>query len=478
MNGKPVGVYIVKLAPMRFFFTFFLCFLCFLEAKASELRLDMQGFVEQALRVDPRIREQRLGKITKELQIDAIKAGVILPKLELSMLFGPAPGLKNDISGGDTVETWDFTKMGPFFGVDFKVVQPLNLGQLHKGLQAARADLRQTELDIAHKELRKVVELQEYYYGYLLAMELNKLVQDAHKQLTKAHDQMEEALEEDDETVSQRDLLEIKAGFFEVEKNKIDAATGLRKAQLAIRFALGLDDSVTFIPFENALVERTDAVPPLDSLKRLSATINPELMRLEAGLRALHLQMDLATAKLGPEFFIMGDFTYAKSWAGDRNTINRDAFSQDPVNQISGAVGLGVRYKLNIWNSWEGFRKARADYRLLKHKESYATQGIALQVEEKYLDWEAARDKLESVRRSLQATEGILKGVALQYEIDPSQSDALVDAYKKNLYMKKDYYFAVYNYNIAVSTLFSQVGLSPAGDLRISQSGLTSTQQE
>jgi outer membrane protein TolC len=445
-----------------FFLTSTLC------VGAAELRLDRQAFVREALRVDPRMREERMAREAKVLQVSAIKAGALLPKFEVSMLMGPAPGLKTSVENGDTVETWDFTKLGPFLGADFSIAQPLNYGQLETGLKAARADLRQKEMDIANKELRKSVELQEYYYGYLLALELKKLVLDAQAQLRKAQEKMETALEDEDEGVSQQDVLEIKAGFFEVDKGVADAEMGLRKVRLATRFALGLDDSTFFVPAESALTARGDAVPSLDSLKSLARHLNPDLRRLQAGLEGMDMQMELAAAKLGPEFFIMGQFTYAKSWAGDRTSINSDAFAQDPVNTISGALGLGVKYKLNLWSTWENYKKVRAEYRVLKHKESYAFEGTDLLVEEKYLEWENCRDKYESVRRSLQATEGILKGVALQYEIDPSRSDALVSAYKKNLYMQKDYYYAVYNYNIAIANLYAQVGLPADGLVTIS----------
>ena len=65
----------------------------------------------------------------------------------------------------------------------------------------------------------------------------------------------------------------------------------------------------------------------------------------------------------------------------------------------------------------------------------------------------------------MSATEGLLKGAALQYEIDPSKTDALVAAYKRNLYMQKDYYYAVYQYNLAIANLFAQVGLPSEGPL-------------
>jgi hypothetical protein len=102
---------------------------------------------------------------------------------------------------------------------------------------------------------------------------------------------------------------------------------------------------------------------------------------------------------------------------------------------------------------------ARIEHRILLQTESYANRGIESQIEEKYVDFLVAKGKLESARNSLRATEGMLKGAALQYDINPSKTTGLLaNAYKKNLLMKKDYYFAVYEYNMAVAKLFAQAG--------------------
>jgi len=417
-------------------------------------------FIEIALKNEPRFQENRMALLAKEGRIEQIKAGALLPRFEFSMLTGLVPGLQERMdSYGDSVRYWDFAKMGPYVGVNVQLAQPLNFGQLQMGLKAARADWQQKKMEIEGKEHSLKIGLLSYYYGYLLAKEINKLARDGHKQMHKAHDDLEEALDDGDEDASQMDLLELKAGFFEIDKAVYDANSGLRKAQLAAKFALGLPDSISFEPTDSVLAAASDFVPSLDSLKRWASSQHPDIRRLTAGLEATSMQMELASARLAPEFFIMGEFEYAKSWAGDRTNLSKNAFAQDPVNRLSGAFGIGLRYKLNFWNQWEGYKMARIEHRILRQTESYANRGIELQIEEKYEDFLVAKGKLESARNALRATEGMLKGAALQYEINPGKTSGLLaNAYRKNLLMKKDYYFAVYEYNMAVARLFAQAG--------------------
>ena len=424
------------------------------------IRFSRDEFVETALKTDPIFKENRMALLIKEDKIEQLKAGAFLPKFEFSMLTGLVPGLKKDIDyRGEVVNSWDFTQMGPFFGTNIQVAQPLNYGQLQLGLKATRADLQQKKLEIEGKEHYKKVEYLSYYYGYLLAMEMDKLAQDGSKQMRKAADKLEEALDDEEEGVSQMDLLELKAGFFEIDKAVLDAKAGLKKAKLAAKFALGLSDSASFEPLDSVLAAISDFVPSLDSLKKWAYTEHPDIRRLSAGLEATSMQMELAAAKFAPEFFIVGEVEYAKSWAGDRTSFSKNTFAQDPVNKLSGAFGIGVRYKLNFWNQWENYRSMRTDHRILQQTQSYAHNGIELQIEEKYEDFLVAKGKLESARNALRATEGMLKGAALQYDINPGKASGLLaNAYKKNLLMKKDYYFAVYDYNMAVAKLFAQAG--------------------
>ena len=439
-------------------------------ALAGEVRYDCLRFVEQGLASDPQMEELRFGTEFKKNKIKSLKSEVILPTFYVSMMVGPAPGLKeyNDYyfnQSGDTLgvekaEKYDFSRMGPFWGVEAKFIQPLNLGQYRTGKQALEADLQQKTFEIENSTLKKEVELQSYYYNYLLALEMKRIAADAQKQVDKAYDQLEEALDEDEPTVSQTDLLNLKAKMHTVKEGVIEADLGMKRVQLAIRFALGLQDGDTFAAEDTILAMRPEPMPTEDQVRELTIKHNPELKQLEAGLRARRFQMDLAEAKLAPEFFVMGQFEYVKSWAGNRNVVQKNAFAQDAVNKISGLIGVGLRYRLNFWKSWEDFRQAKTEYRGLKLKENYASEGLVAKAIEQYYQVVAAKGKLDALRESLRATESLLKDAAMKYDLDKSQTSALVSAYTQNITMQKDYYFAVCRYNVEFAGLVAKMGLS------------------
>ncbi|MBQ3776507.1 MAG: TolC family protein, partial [Fibrobacter sp.] len=332
--------------------------------------------------------------------------------------------------------------------------------QYRTGKLALEADLQQKSFEIENSTLKKEVELQSYYYNYLLALEMKRIAADAQKQVDKAYDQLEEALDEDEPTVSQTDLLNLKAKMHTVKEGVIEADLGMKRVQLAIRFALGLQDGDTFAAEDTILAMRPEPMPTEEQVREWTIKHNPELKQLEAGVRARRLQMDLAEAKLAPEFFVMGQFEYVKSWAGNRNVLQKNAFAQDAVNKISGLIGVGLRYRLNFWKGWEDYRQAKTEYRGLKLKENYASDGLVAKAIEQYYQVIAAKGKLDALRESLRATESLLKDAAMKYDLDKSQTGALVSAYTQNITMQKDYYFAVCRYNVEFAGLVAKMGLS------------------
>lgn len=441
-------------------FRIFLVLLCASLALAGEIRYDLMHFVEEGLATDPQVKELQFGTEAKKNQLSKLKAEAILPTFNVTMMVGPAPGLKEELQNGDTVDVYDFSKMGPFWGVQAKFIQPLNLGQYRAGKMALEADVQQKTFDIENQMHKKDVELQTYYFNYLLAKEMIRIAGDAQSKVDEAYEKLEEALDDDNPNVSQMDLLNLKAKMHTVKEGVSEANLGMRRVMLAIRFSLNLREEDAFVAEDSVLVPRKEPLPTLEEVRELTMRHHPELRQLSAGIRARRIQMDLAEAKLAPEFFIMGEVEYVKSWAGNRSVLQKNAFAEDAVNKLEGLIGVGVRYNLNFWKNWEVFRSSRTDYRALQLKEAYASDGLAARAEEQYYQVVAAKEKLDAMSESLRASESILKGAAMQYDLDKSKTSELVSAYTQNVMMQKDYYFAVCAYNVEFAQLIAKMGMS------------------
>ena len=63
-------------------------------ALAGEIRYSLMQFVEDGLATDPQTEEIRHGIEAKKNQLSRLKAEAVLPTFYVSMMVGPAPGLK------------------------------------------------------------------------------------------------------------------------------------------------------------------------------------------------------------------------------------------------------------------------------------------------------------------------------------------------------------------------------------------------
>ena len=133
-------------------------------ALAGEVRYDLTRFVNEGLAANPQIQELKHGAEAKKNQLGKLKSEAILPTFYVTMMVGPAPGLKNELQDGDTVEVYDFSRMGPFWGVEAKFIQPLNLGQYRAGKMAPERIRMFNAIGIYFK--RKSVSWNEYYELY------------------------------------------------------------------------------------------------------------------------------------------------------------------------------------------------------------------------------------------------------------------------------------------------------------------------
>ena len=86
--------------------------------------------------------------------------------------------------------------------------------------------------------------------------------------------------------------------------------------------------------------------------------------------------------------------------------------------------------------------------------------GLVAKAEEQYYQVVAAKEKMDALQESLRATESILKGAAMQYDLDKSKTSELASAYTQNATVKKDYYFAVCKYNVEFAQLIAKMGWS------------------
>jgi outer membrane protein TolC len=423
-----------------------------------------------ALQDHPILSERAMEVDKAQEKVRDLDMGVILPRFEIETGMGPAPGIRQVVR--DTLQRYnradpyynsgrefDFSEWGPFFGIQARVVQPLNIARYRAGRRAATLRVRVSEAELKKERLDVSEEAQTICMQRLYALTMRRELEAARKDLDRAQKKLSDRLDEGDEAVSQTDVLQLKAGRFALDQGVNEAALGVERSGLGLRFLLARPDGDSAAALaDSVLTLRGEELPPLDSLKLAALRNHPDLTRLRNGLAARQEMLKVAQGEIGPDIFLFGTFEYSKAWSSDRQSGGGDPFARDPLNELTGVAGLGMRVRLNFWNSYQTYRRERLSLRQLERTEVYAARGVLLRVEDAYLRALKARADAEAAQNALRAAEAWLKGAAMRYDLDPDEASGLTAPFRQSVTAKRDFYKAVLEYNLAVAALFKSVG--------------------
>jgi outer membrane protein TolC len=442
-------------------------------AAPASVVMDYIAMDRRAQDIHPMLLEKKLEIDKAEQQMRELEMAAILPRFQVETGIGPAPGLKtlaettlvsSSVAGGASGffeqyhKDYDFGTWGPFFGIEVTVAQPLNLSRYRAGHKATVSNVKVAQAQFHKEQLDVSEDAQKLYFQRVYAGQMFAILKDATKELDRAQKKMEEMLDEGDQGVKQTDLLELKAGRYTLEKARNEAGLGVARADLGLRFLLQLPDSIAIVPKDSVLALRGEALPSLDSLKLLTLLNHPDLKRLANGLAARRELVRVAKGEIGPDIFLFGTFKYTKAWSTDRQSGGEDPFARDPLNEITGVGGLGMRLNLNFWSRYQKARKEKIELTQLERTETYAARGLILKMQDEYVQMLNQRANVTEAQKSLRAAEAWLKGAALKYDLEPSTAKDMIGPYKTVLGAKRDYFEAVMNYNLAVAKVIKSIG--------------------
>lgn len=438
--------------------------------------LDYRDVEKRAQEVHPILHEKKLNIAKTEQQLQELKRSAILPKFVLETAVGPAPGLKSVLDTTSLVippqsglftdslrvpqfrKVYDYGEWGPFFGVEMTAAQPLNLGRYRAGHRARTYQLRVSEAEFQKERLDVSEEAQKLYFQRVFAGMMLSILDDAAKELDKAQRKMQDMLDDGDQGVTQTDLLELKAGRYTLEKSRSEASLGVARTELGLRFLTQQADTVAFAPKDSVLFQRKETLPSLDSLKLLALEHHPDLKRLKHGLAARNELIRVAKGEMGPDIFLFGNFQYTKAWSSDRESGGDNPFARDPLNEITGVGGIGLRLNLNFWQRYEKVRKERIEFKQLQRTEAYAAAGLLLRLQDEYVQLLKHKADMGESQKSLRAAEAWLKAAAMKYDLDPGAAKDMISPYRTVLTAKRDYFQAVLEYNLSVAKVIKAVG--------------------
>lgn len=412
--------------------------------------LTLEALLKKTLENNGRIQETAQDIEVARAQLDRAKAA-FWPKASAGILGAPVFEETGDALNSQT----NLNKWGPFLRGSFEFAQPLYtfgmLGEYEKAAQhqiTAKSELTQV------KRNEVLLQAKEFYYGYLMACEFERLLDNLSGFLKEAVTSAEETLKDEDKkgSVKPHDLYRLKTALDDLEQKALYAQAAKKTAEKALGWVSGISFSE---PKEQNLKTPGYQKKSLEDYLKLSKLHRPELKALPAGIQAYE---SLAAAKQDQDYPVVffGGFGEL-NWSPVRTRQNSQ-FAFDPFNRPQGGIGLGLKFDLEFKRHSAEAQEQRAQAMKLKATESYAVPGIELEVKKAFYELEQAEKSLEVASRRRDTAKKWFVSNSMGWSVGVTPAKDLLESLEGSGLARKNYIETLYSLNLALAKLSQAVG--------------------
>lgn len=309
------------------------------------------------------------------------------------------------------------------------------------GVDAARQEVRRTDLEIADT-------VKRYYWGAVLARQLNQLGQDTLARMEVTLQVTEGLYQQGSEKVNKSDYLDntvmvetVRSIVAHLEKNE-------RMAQAALAGAMGMPWNATVKPSDSEIPFET-STGNLEELVGTAYRFSPDWGRLEAGLRAAEGAVTSARSGYYPKIALTGELH--RWWNG-----GYDAGMATAQNRDGWAAGIGLEIPLfNGLLTQNRIAEARARLGQLHEQQFLLREGLGLQIKDLVLGLDAAVKADQATSRAMKSAQDNRDLNTRAYENGLVETEKVIRAQLTEALMTAQHYMARYEY----TALLSQLGL-------------------
>lgn len=425
---------------------------CADETPPPQPSLSLEDCIRMALKSAPELGEAQSDIALATSRLDEAKS-YRFPKLEMTMLVGPAPiAYRSELSPDvNTDKPFSFKELTWFTSADATIIQPLyTFGKISENMKAATHGI---EVDRSRKEQRVneiVLKVHEYYNGLLLAREMKELVLEIEEILIKSREKARKLLDQGSDSVDEVDLYKLDAFSGIATKYLEEAKKGEALALAALKARMGMPADAELVTATERLVIIDSDIPSLESYIKKARAKRPELYQISEGLKARSALVEAAKANYYPDIFLGGLFSWA--YADERDRI-RNPYITDQFNHLNAGIALGARWKLDFGITGAKVAAERAQYNRLLSTRDFADTNIPLQVKKFYLDLIEARNSTLATRSAyLNAKKWTVTAVA-NFDFGMGPAKDIFEALQAYSSMRSDFFRSIYNYRIAAANL-------------------------
>lgn len=397
--------------------------------EAAQLELSLKDAIAKAEQnIHSKFATSKLDERIAEEETKEIDSTFSDPHIEMISYSGVVPDAEGGILSEDTN---GYDDSGPFFKVDFKVIQPLY--SFGKYDSAQGAGLHNLEMKKAlTRETRNDLQLEviKAYFGVVAGQDSSLLSRDLRDNYSKLLKKIEKLLADPKADLDDADLLEAKALHFEIEKQCADIAAHSEQSLLYLKALLDLEADAKLSAVATGIPEIAEAQDFVGPMQGHLRDRSPLLHGLQSGMDAMTEKIQLERRKRYPDLFLALGAGYGT--APDRDELD-NAYVRDEYNYERVVGVLGLKWDFNY-----GVSNAKIEKNLIEYQKLVKKRQLALQLQEgtiAKLSGEAVRK-----RKLFEAAEKSLKSATSWVRLESDNMDVGVGNIKRYVKAYQYYY--------------------------------------
>lgn len=429
---------------------------------ADTLFLNLQEAIQRAVDISPEIAATQENKNYASARYDLARSSRFLTEFSATTAHAPVPGLTNPngtptnllFLDPDVRSTYD--KIRIFNRLEAELIQPIyTWGELGGSIRAARFGVAVEDAAIASKREEIALRTGELYYNLLLANELHRIVDETEGIVEQAKSEIRRMIDEGNADVDDADLYQVLITEQEFRRRVVEVEQKRATARTALARQLFLDDSTSVIPADATLNPIPFARDSLATYQALALQHRSELKQADEGYAALDQLVTVARSDYYPKLFLGARFNVRAT----PGRYKQDGpFHSDRFQGQSLEAGIGLRQKLNFFQTKARVNQAIAERNEVDYQRQAAEQLILFEVENAYRELAIAESSLEAQNEALRISREWLQLESINFDLDLGDTENLVKAVRANLELQAEAQQAIQEYNLSVLKLLGTTG--------------------
>ncbi len=344
-----------------------------------------------------------------------------------------------------------------FTHTELQLIQPVyDFGKISAGVRAAKAGVEVAEEKSAGTRADLELNVRKAYFGLKLAREILDTLDEGGGYVDEAQQKIEKDLSKGTGSSTVTDRLRLRTVHADLDARQLETKRMQGFARDGLRALVGTQVQGD-IDVDDEEFEPPDlTVRPVTYYEDLARANRPEVKLLASAVKAKQALADLERRKSYPDLILIGGAVFARAQGVDNP---QNAFYSHYYNSTTAGVAAGLRIPLDLGPKIARTQRLSHEADEAGYQQSAALSGILLEVHKAYGEVTEARDRVASMEKGQKAGKAWISAVAQNFAVGLAETRDFSDALIAFFGMRTRYLQAVYDLDIALSSLARATGV-------------------